>query len=128
MTLTRSKLSLDPDGDNFVLRRVDANGTTTTMKLSETDVLTLAQSVPALQQLVLSRRKPRGGSHTAVSATEVAQVALHSERMGEATLITMIAQGGAHATFALPRHIVELLAERLPVLLTRMVAANPSKQ
>jgi hypothetical protein len=128
MALTRSKLSLDPDGDNFVLRRVEASGTTTTMKLSETDVLTLGQSVPALQQLVLSRRKPRGGSHTAVSATEVSQVALHSERTGQATLITMIAPGGAHVTFALPRHVVESLVEQLPVLLTRMIAANPTKQ
>jgi hypothetical protein len=128
MSLTESKLSLDPDGDDFVLRRVMPDGTTTIMKLSETDVLTLAQSAPALQQQVLSRHAPKGGDHSAVSATPVAQVALHDESLGEAILLTMIAPGGSRATFALPPHIVELLVQRLPVFLSRIVQTKPTRQ
>ena len=66
MALTESKLSLDPAGDDFILRRVDASGAVTTIALSETDILTLAQSVPALHQQVLSRRTPKGGNVSAI--------------------------------------------------------------
>jgi len=38
MTITESRLSLDPAGDDFVLRRVDASGAETTIALSETDI------------------------------------------------------------------------------------------
>src|ERR1700722_4710022 len=102
MTLTESKLSLDPDGDDFVLRRVAADHTTTTMKLSETDILTPAQSVPALQQQVLSRHNRNAADYTAVSATEVVQVALHDEALNQVILLTTIGPGGSRATFALP--------------------------
>jgi len=50
MALTETKLSLEADGDDFVLSRKAEDGTITSIKLSETDILTLAQSVPALQQ------------------------------------------------------------------------------
>lgn len=128
MTMTESKLSLDANGDDFVLRRVAVDGTTTTMALSETDILTLAQSVPALQQQVLSRHNPKGDSHSAVAATLVAQVALHDESLGESILLTMIAPGGSRATFALPAQIADLLVQRLPIFLARLSAAKTTKQ
>jgi hypothetical protein len=128
MALTESKLSLDPVGDNFVLRRVDAEGLVTTMALSETDILTLAQSVPALQQQVLSRHNPKAGSHSAVAVTEVVQVALNDESLGEKILLTMIAPGGSRATFAIPPLIGDLLVQRLPVFLARIAAAKLTKQ
>jgi hypothetical protein len=128
MTKTESKLSLDPDGDDFILRRVMPDGSTTMMKLSETDVLTLAQSAPALQQQVLSRNNPQAGSHTAVSATQVVQVALHDESLGEGILLTMIGPGGSRATFALPPEIADLLVQRLPGFLARIAALKLTKQ
>ena len=128
MTMTESKLSLDPDGEDFVLRRVMPDGTTTTMKLSERDILTLAQSAPALQQQVLSRHNPRSDSHSAVTATEVAQIALHDESMGQAILLTMIAPGGSRATFAIPTQIADLLVQSLPIRLARLKANAPTKQ
>lgn len=128
MTLTESKLSLDPDGDDFVLTRKAEDGTVTSMKLSETDILTLTQSVPALQQQVLSRHNRNASDYTAVSATQVVQMALNDEALKEAILLTMIGPGGSRATFALPPHIAELLVQRLPVFLARIAAAKPTKQ
>ncbi len=128
MALTESRLSLDPAGDDFVLRRIAADGTTTMILLSETDILTLAQSVPALQQQVLSRHVPKGDSHSPVAVTEVVQVALHDESLGESILLTMMSQGGSRATFALPQQIADLLVQRLPVFLARMRARKPTQQ
>lgn len=126
MSITESKLSLDPDGDDFVLRRVMPDGRTTTMKLSGTDILTLAQSVPALQQQILSRHMPRSGDHSPVAVTEVVQIALNQESLGEKILLTLIAPSGSRATFAIPALIANLLVERLPVHLARMSAAKPT--
>jgi hypothetical protein len=128
MALTESKLSLDPDGDDFVLRRVAADGTTTTMALSETDVLTLAQSAPVLQLQILKRHDPKGDDHLAIAVTEVTRAELHDESLGEAILLTLIALSGSRQTFALPRQIAELLVQRLPVFLARMAAAKQTKQ
>jgi hypothetical protein len=128
MTTTESKLSLDPDGIDFVLRRTMPDGTTTTINLSETDILTLAQSAQALQLQILKRHDPKGENHLAVAVTEVAQIALHDESWGEAVLMTLIAQSGNRLTYALPRQIVELLVQRLPVFLARIVSAKPTKQ
>jgi len=128
MTITESKLSLDPDGDDFILSRKAEDGKITKIKLSETDILTLAQSVPALQQQVLSRHMPSAGTHSAVAVTEVVQVALNDEGLGEKILLTMIAPGGSRAIFAIPPLIAELLVQRLPVFLARMAAAKSRKQ
>jgi hypothetical protein len=127
MTLPEPKLSLDLDGDDLVLRRVDTNGTTT-IRISETDVNTLAQSVPALQQQVLSWRTRDGDSHGEVSGIQVAQVVLRNESLGQAILMTLFQPGSYGTTFAISREIVELLIERLPVHLARMTAADPTKQ
>jgi hypothetical protein len=128
MALTESKLSLEPAGDNFILRRVDASGAVTTVALSETDILTLAQSVPNLHLEILKRHDPKGGDHLAVSATEVAQIALNDESLGQAILLTLIAPSGGRTTFAIPEQIAALLVERLPVFLARMKAAKMTRQ
>ncbi len=128
MTITESRISLDPNGDDFVLRRVAANGAVTTMALSETDVLTLAQSAPAFQLEILRRHDPGGGNYSAVAVTEIAQIALHNESLGEAILLTMIAKSGSRQTYALPKFVAEPLAERLPVFVARLNAGRPTKQ
>jgi hypothetical protein len=125
MTITESRLSLDPEGDDFVLRRRAEDGSITSMKLSETDILTLAQSVPNLHLEILKRHDPKGESHLAVSATEVAQVALNQRSLGEAILLTLIAPSGGRSTFAIPEQIAALLVERLPVFLAPTAVSSP---
>lgn len=128
MTITESKLTLNPDGEDFVLIRKAEDGTITSIKLTETDVLTLAQSAPNLQQQVLSRHAPRGDSHSAVSVMPVSQAELHDEAMGESILLVLHSPGGSRVTYALPPQLAELLVQRLPVFLARLSAGKPTKQ
>lgn len=67
-------------------------------------------------------------SHSAVAVTEVVQVALNDESLGEKILLTMIASGGSRATFAIPPLIGDLLVQRLPVFLAQIAAAKLTKQ
>jgi hypothetical protein len=128
MSITESKLSLVEAGDDFALRRTDQNGSVTTITLSETDIITLAQSVPAMQQQILSRHVPKGFDYSPIAATEACQIELHEEILGEAILLTMISQSGSRATFAVNPQLAHSLVTRLPVFLARIAAVKSSKQ
>jgi hypothetical protein len=56
-------LTLDPKGEDFILRRTNAAGRTVSMTLSEDNVLTLAQSAQRLQDHILVRRSRSGAGH-----------------------------------------------------------------
>jgi hypothetical protein len=124
----QATISLDPSEDGFILRKTETDGTKSIMSLTGKDILTLAQSAIHLQQVVLSQHDPKGGDFAATAATEVAQIALNQEALGESILLTLIAPGGSRATFAIPRHIAKHLSDRLPVHLAQMDAAKPSRQ
>jgi hypothetical protein len=119
-------LTLDPSGDNFILRRTTANGRTVGMTLSDGDVLTLAQSAPVFRDRILSKRNPAGGEYSAVYATPVVQIGLAPDALRENVLLTLVAPSGAQVTFELPPHIVDHLVERLPVHLAKVSGATPS--
>jgi hypothetical protein len=128
MTNTESKLSLDPDGDDFVLHRKAEDGTVTTMKLSATDVLTLAQSAQSLRDHILAKHSREGAEHSPVAVTPVAQVGLDDGSLGETIHLTMIGPSGSRAIFELPLQIADLLMQRLPPRLARLRTAKPTKQ
>jgi hypothetical protein len=114
MPKSTSTLTLDPDGDDFVLRRVDESGALSEMKLSDDDVLTLGQSSPNLRQRILAKRTPQSGVVSPVFATNVVQVGLAPDTLSEDILLTLVAPDGSQVTFALPPHIARHLSERLP--------------
>jgi hypothetical protein len=119
-------LALDPEDDQFLLRRTGPDGRTKSLVLSNEDVLSLAQSAQLLRERILSKRNPAGGEYSAVYATPVVQIGLAPDALGENVLLTLITPSGAQVTFELPPHIVDHLVERLPVHLAKAKAANPS--
>jgi hypothetical protein len=121
-------LKLDWDGTNYVLSSRDESQTVRSIPLSESDVLTLAQSAQAIQMDILKRHDPKGGEHLAVSATDVAQISLQTEALGQALLTTLIAPSGSRLTFAIPEHIVSHLIDRLPKYLSEMQSKKMTKQ
>lgn len=122
------KLSLDPIGDDFVLRKIMPDGTAATITLSEADVLTLAQSAQSLRDHILARRSREGAAHSPVAVTPVVQVGLDDGSLGETIHLTLIAPSGSRASFELPLEIAGLLAQRLPERLARLKAMSQTKQ
>jgi hypothetical protein len=121
-------LTLDPKGDDFILRHTAADGKTRSLSLSDNDVLSLAQSAPVLRDRILAKRNPAGGGFSAVYATPVVQIGLAPDALGENILLTMVAPSGAQVTFGLPRHIAQHLAERLPDHLAQVQGPQPTRQ
>ncbi len=123
-----STLSLDEEGDDYVLTRTQPDGTTTNIILSPRDVMTLAQSAPLFRERVLSRLYPPGGGASPVFATVAEQVRVAPDALGEAILLTLIAPNGAGVTFEIPAPLAQELAERIPVRLAEMAGAKPKVQ
>jgi hypothetical protein len=121
-------IKLDPNGSNYILTRRDDKGSGSAITLSPLEVLTLAQSAQALQLDILRRHDPRGENYLAVVATDVAQIELNPESLGQAILMTLIAPTGSRLTFAVPEQIVALLVERLPTYLAGMRAKKMTRQ
>ena len=121
-------IKLDHAGNDFVLSRKADDGSISTIELSEADILTLAQSAQALQLEILRRHDPQGVGHLAVAVTELAQIELHAESLGEAILMTLIARNGNRLTYAMPLQLAQNLLARLPTFVSRLMAAKSTKQ
>jgi hypothetical protein len=123
-----SSLTLDPDGDNFILRRTAADGIATMMALSARDVLTLAQSAAALQQQVLARHAPKGGTVTAIAANPVKQIEIIREMLDENILLAITSSGGGQTIFAVPFPVAQHLTEQISAHLAAMQLSRPPHQ
>jgi hypothetical protein len=131
MTNKPPGLSLDPHGKDFVLRRVTTDGNTKEIILSASDVLTLTAMVPAINQLVFSRLRPKNtGTVRTVLVPDVAGVVLHQEFLGDKMLLTLQlgTTGSSQATFAFSHDVAARLAEDIPPYLSKLRGSAPTKQ
>ena len=112
MTDQAGTLDLEPQGDDFLLKRVDGAGQETSIILSPDDVLTLAQSVQKMRQAVHAKRTPQVAAHPGVLATPVAQVGLDSDVHQTEVLMQMIGRNGSRLWFALPLEVAKPVSER----------------
>jgi hypothetical protein len=120
-------LSLDPKGDDFILRRTSTNGKTVSVTLSNDDIITLAQSIPSLRDRILAGHNLTRGAISAVVMTEVTQVVLNTDLHRSEIHLTMIDRHGAQVGFALPLKIARPLVDRLPVRVAQIEAAAKSR-
>jgi len=120
-----AKLSLDPHGKDFVLKRTSESGETVEIILSAMDVLTLAQSAQRLKDHILAQQS-RSGVSMGVHMP-VAQVSLNTDIHVHEILLGLIDGNGAEQRFALPLEVAKPLAERLPVRIAEIEAVIPTR-
>ncbi len=128
MTAMNSGLDLTSDGEDFALSVTDATGSTTTVKLTAEQMLTFAQSAPAVQEQILTRHNSSGENTEFVLTIPVTQIGLNEDILGENIMLTLIASDGEQLVYALPPNIAQRLSERLPVRLAQMQKKKPTKQ
>jgi hypothetical protein len=109
-------LSLDPDGDGFVLTHTGLDGVTARIPLGAADILSLTRSALALREQSLAARQPASDEVEAVLASPVGEATLARELLGDHVLLTLSAPGGDKASFALPLPLAADLATRLAAL------------
>jgi hypothetical protein len=121
-----ANLSLDEEDDAFVLKQTHSDGTVIAMRLSDEDLMSLAQSAPTFAQKALSKHTlPDESGMSPVIVTEVVRVGLHGDALGENILLTLFAPSGANQTYALSDDIVDALGNRLPAYLVEMRQRKP---
>jgi hypothetical protein len=117
-------LTLAPHADGFLLTQSD---TGVSIAISNDDILSLAQSLPALRDRVLARHSPIGDSVSAVAMTPVTQIALNTDVHKTEIHLTMYDRHGARLGFALGSEVARPLAERLPVRLAEIATASKNR-
>jgi hypothetical protein len=123
-----SELTLDPDGEEFLLRKTFSDQTSQTMRLSEADVLKLAQSAQRLEAHILSKKsRPEAGVQMS-NVTPVAQIRLNNDLHSAEILLGLIDGQGAEITFSLAPEVAQSLADRLPVRLSQIAQAKKTVQ
>ena len=99
MVAVDKSLSLEPHGDGYLLRRTGAGGDVAEIKLSEANVITLAQSARQLTDRILARRSRPGAD--AVSLMPVEQIELNMDLHRTCVHLTLIDSSGARVGFSL---------------------------
>ena len=61
-------------------------------------------------------------------ATQVVQIGLAPDTLGEDILLTLVARGGGQTTFALPPQIARILFDRLPPVLAGLGESKLTRQ
>lgn len=125
MSEASSGLSLDPDGDGFILSRTGDDDVTARIALSAADILALARSALALREKSLAERQPANGDVEAILATPVEKITVHREMLGDNLLLSLVSPDGNRLAFALPSALAAELAERLAGALAEQAAALP---
>jgi hypothetical protein len=128
MSEASSGLSLDPNGDDFILSRTSDDGVTTRIALSAADILALTRSALALREQRLAASQPASGEMEAVLASPVTEATLAREMLGDHVLLTMTSQDGDRASFALPSALAAGLSVRLAELVAQTPPTPPSRQ
>src|SRR5205809_4069522 len=102
MSNDAATIDLDEHGSDFILSRTDSSGQKSSMLLSESDVLTLAQSAQQLKDRIHARHNPKEGGVTRGTVTPVAQVRLNTDIHQMEVMMGMIDGRGAEMEFSLP--------------------------
>lgn len=79
------EISLEPQGDNFLLRLKETGSPDIELVLSPQNVLALANTAPSFRQSIMARDYPPG----AVFATPTAQVRAVWDALGESILLEL---------------------------------------
>jgi len=121
-------LTLDEEGDSFVLRHQGADGKETELILTEQDVLTLGNSASAFVKAILLRRTPKAGSVKTVLATQVARFSADPDSLGEDILLALVTPNGGQMIYAIPPNIGRLLRDRLDKSIAEIESAGLTRQ
>jgi hypothetical protein len=121
-------LSLEEEGDDFILSVTGTEGGVSKVRLTEAQVLTLIQSAPAFRDRIVLRRSPEGADVSAVVVTPVSHIGVQPDSLGESVLITFQSTTRGRLTFALDPRGVQILLEHLPAALAEIVSAKRTRQ
>jgi hypothetical protein len=127
MTATAG-LDFTEDGDDFVLSVTGEDGTVSSLRLTEAQVMTLSQSAPAFRDKIVLRRSPESAGVSAVVVTLVSHVGIQPDSLKETVLLTLQSSNRGRLTFGLPPDLVRLILQHLPGSLAEIEDEKLTKQ
>ena len=124
METKKSSISLDPAGDDFILRVTAETGHETKITLSAENVLSLAQHAPSFRQSIMARDYPEG----AVFATPVSHLNPMWDALGENILMELGFEPVGNAIYEVEPQKAREFAGKLYQLLADTPASQLTRQ
>ncbi len=118
----QAKISLEADGDSFVLRLMD-NGKIIQVRLARDNVLILGQSAISFRQPIMASRRPG-----TVYATPVEDIALEWDALEEEVLMKVSCQPSGNVTLGFSPDQIEQMIEKLTEILYQPLSTNLTRQ
>jgi len=108
-------IALDWEGEHLVLRRLDVNRAVTELRLSQTDVLDLARSIPqfASQNLSDLSNTARDAGMKSVASIRLNHALVAPAALGEAVILGLEDEMGIRASYALDTDLARRIADDL---------------
>lgn len=110
-------IELEETAHGFDLTGIGANGKSTTIALSDADILTLVRSAQKIEQIVIAKRSPSAGAVSAptpVSAVPVHGGSISFDPLLGDVLLTIRERNGHQQILALPLELARALLNELP--------------
>ena len=121
-------LTFDEEENGSIIGRHNADGTRISINLSKVELIGLSEKISLSLERISSQAVMEGGAVHDIVSLPVTEVGLAHEALGENLLLTLVTPTGHRRIFALPQSAVALLIENMPLYLSEMRAANPTKQ
>lgn len=83
-------LSIDPDGNDYVLKRDEGNGKITSLRLSEVNVVFLGRLAPTVAKRIVASKSLAGGDVSASVAAPIKSAAVNTDLHGDLILLRVI--------------------------------------
>jgi hypothetical protein len=115
--------------DGFILRHKSDDGAVTEIKMSEAELAGLKAAIDLWSDRRMSELQVEPGSGVqAILVHPVARALLQSDAVQENVLLTVEGPSGRQMTLSFPLPLAVELLRRIPGLVAKMRAANPTKQ
>ena len=106
-------ISLEEEGETFVLRSTLPEPGGSRVVLSSMDVMTIAQSSHLWRDRVQSKYIPQSATVSGVVATPAQEIEFHWDALHENILLALVAPNGAKVSYELPQALARQLGESL---------------
>jgi hypothetical protein len=126
MIFGQSAVSLDEEGEHFVLGVPDGDGATTEIKLTADQVLSLSRSALSLEERILARHNPQGEGAVPLHAVFVEEFLVQADRHGDYLIQTVALSQGRRMVFAFARQYAIRLAVEVQSKVAEMQRLKPA--
>ena len=121
-------ITLDEEGDGYILTGTNTEGDVVKTSLTAEDVLALINSALFFEPKIHARQNPESMGAGSVWAVSVAEFRVQSDSLGQDLLLSIQTPNERQVVFAFPPHHADRLAREVPIEVAAQRAETKTRQ